>query len=367
MHMSKQTRAILAAAAIAVVLSLGLLVERGKAPMNKFKTEFFDTFDTIVVFTAFAKNEAEFRRYADTVRDEMNRLHRLFDIYNSYEGVSNIKTVNDAAGVSPVKADPAILDLLEMAKEAYVETDGAVNVALGPILSIWHNYRERALSGGGQAAPNPEELRAAAVHISADDIDIDRENSTVFLRYSDMRLDVGAIAKGFAVKRAIERAIETGLRSGIINAGGNVAVIGRPLDGRETWNVGVRAPEDGKTQEIMDVVYLSDGSAVTSGNYQRYFTVGNKIYHHIIDPETLYPAERTRAVTVLHPDSAVGDMLSTAAFILPLDEARTLIAKYGAEAIWITPDGATMATPGYLRVSRLGRSADAREDGVETR
>jgi thiamine biosynthesis lipoprotein len=195
---------------------------------------------------------------------------------------------------------------------------------------------------------------------------IDRENSTVSLRYPDMRLDVGAVAKGYAVERAVGRVREAGLRSGIINAGGNVAVVGGPLDGRAAWNIGVRAPAPapdagtgtGKdASEILDILYLSGGSAVTSGSDQRYFTAEGRRWHHIIDPKTLFPAEgMSAAVTVLHLDSAVADILSTAAFILPRDKARALLAEHGAEALWIMPDGAKLATPGYLKLSKLGGS-----------
>jgi thiamine biosynthesis lipoprotein len=319
--------------------------------------EFFDTFDTLVSFTAFAKDEAEFEGYAKIVRDEMGRLHRLFDIYHSYEGLVNIKTLNDNAGGAPLRVEPPVLALVEIAKDAYKDTGGAVNIALGPVLSIWHGLREKAsVNSGDVSIPEPAELRAAAFHTSVHDIVIDREGSTIFLRYRDMRLDVGALAKGYAVQETVERLRAAGLTSGLINAGGNVAVIGVPLDGRESWSIGVRAPNgtpgDGG---LLDIVYLSDGSAVTSGNDQRYFMAGGKRYHHIIDPNTLYPAENVSSVTVLHPNSATADILSTAAFILPLDEARALITKHGAEAIWLMSDGTKFTTPGYLRLSRLGK------------
>jgi thiamine biosynthesis lipoprotein len=168
-----------------------------------------------------------------------------------------------------------------------------------------------------------------------------------------MRLDVGAIAKGYAVQRAVGRVREAGLISGIINAGGNVAMIGAPLDGRKTWNIGVQAPEPGNASTLIDVLCLSGGSVVTSGNYQRYYMSGGKAYHHIIDPDTLRPAENMKSVTIVHPDSTVADILSTAAFIMPTEEARELIARCGAEAIWVADDGAKSATPGYLQFSKL--------------
>jgi thiamine biosynthesis lipoprotein len=366
----KTARASAAALAVLAAITLfavflafgrGRFADEGAGRPRKFSREFFDTFDTVVSFTAFVKDESEFKKYFEAVRGEMTRLHRLFDIYHDYEGPANIKTVNDSAGAAPVKVPADILDLLETAKGAYADTDGAVNAALGPVLSIWHGYRERALANSADAAvPSRAELSSASAHISPDDIEIDRENSTVRLRHSDMRIDVGAIAKGFAVQRALEHAVAAGLESGLINAGGNVAVTGLPLDGREAWSIGVQAPVDDDASRVIDVLSLTGGAAVTSGNYQRYFIAGGSRYHHIIDPKTLYPARGVKAVTVLHPDSAAADVLSTAAFILPYPQARAMIAKRGAEAIWIMEDGKLEMTDGYRRLSRMAKSADKR-------
>ncbi|MDR0649339.1 MAG: FAD:protein FMN transferase [Synergistaceae bacterium] len=359
-------RAAAIALAVSAILALSLYAARDRgwrqagAPgqTEKFSTEFFGTFDTVVSFTAYAKDASEFERYLEAVRDEMTRLHQQFDIYNDYEGISNIKAVNEAAGMAPVKVSPEIIGMLETAKEAYADTGGAVNAALGPVLSVWHGYRERATENSADArVPSYAELSSASAHTSCDDIEIDRGDSTVRLRYPDMRLDVGAIAKGFAVQRAVERARAAGLKSGILNAGGNVAVIGLPPDGREAWSIGVQAPGGGAGSEVIDILSLTGGSAVTSGNYQRYFTADGVRYHHIIDPATLYPAKGVKAVTVLHPDSARADALSTAAFILPYAEARDLMAKHGAEAVWIFEDGRMEMTDGYRRLSKAGKGA----------
>jgi thiamine biosynthesis lipoprotein len=337
--------------------------EAGEAEYRKFSSDSFDSFDTLVTFTAFARDETEFERYTKIVSDEMARLHRLFDIYHDYEGLANIKTINDMAGVAPVAVDPSIADLLEIMTDAYGYTGGAVNAALGPVLSIWRDYREAAGDAEGGAVPSIGELRAAAAHISPADILIDRDRSTVFLLHGGMRLDVGAAAKGYAAQKAAELVRMSGLRSGLINAGGNVVVIGRPLDGRETWNIGVHSPTaEGDMSKLTDVLRITGGAVVTSGNDQRYFTAGGRRYHHIIDPETLYPAENVKSVTVIHPDSAEADVLSTAAFILPLEKARELIERRGAEAMWVKEDGEKQATPGYLRLSEYAGTQDGQEE-----
>ncbi|MDR2780130.1 MAG: FAD:protein FMN transferase, partial [Synergistaceae bacterium] len=192
-----------AAAAALSIICAGAWIVRENAtrdePNRKFSAEFFGTFDTVVTFTAFAAGEAEFERFLGAARGEMERMSRLFDIYNDYDGVVNVKTINDAAGTKPLKADGDILELLLLAKKAHGETGGALNAALGPVLAIWHDYRSRAASEDVEPPPE-EELRKAANHTSMDDVIIDEESGTVLLRYPDMRLDVGAIAKGYAAQ-----------------------------------------------------------------------------------------------------------------------------------------------------------------------
>jgi thiamine biosynthesis lipoprotein len=351
---------LLIAAPISLVLLAARLWSGGEATgePRKFSTEIFGAFDTVITFTAFAADEAEFERYVDIARDEMTRLHRLFDIYNGYEGLVNMRSINDGAGGEPQAADPAIIDLLEMGKAAYRETDGAVNIALGPVLSIWHERRERA-HNEETSAPLLDELREAAVHISPDDIVTDAARSTVFLRHADMRLDVGAIGKGYAAGRTAAMLKAAGLRSGVLNAGGSVSAIGSPLDGRDAWNIGVHSPSGADLSELVDVLAVADTTVVTSGNDQRYFVADGVRYHHIIDPATLFPAARAASVTVLHPDSAVADILSTGAFIMPREKALDLVKRHGAEAIWITSDGEAFMTDGYRKVSKIGDGAPA--------
>lgn len=335
---------------IAATVLLVLSLAGCERPMRKYQAEFFDVFDTHITLTAYAKSDAEFEQYRSMIYDEMLRLHQLFDIYNDYEGVNNLKTVNDSAGVRSVAVDPAVLELLELAREGERETRGAVNAALGPVLKIWHDYREAALQDPGQAsAPPPELLQSAAEHTSMEKVVIDREAGTLFLTEAGMRLDVGALAKGYAAGAAVELAKQVGMTSALLDAGGNVVAVGAPADGREAWSVGVQSPEpaaDGSKQ-IFGIVKITDLAVVSSGDYQRFYEAGGTRYHHIIDPQTLRPAAHARAVTVLHPDSATADLLSTACFVLPYEEGRELLERYGGEGVWMLADGSVVYTGGY--------------------
>jgi thiamine biosynthesis lipoprotein len=320
--------AVIAAISIAALLC-------GCQP-ERYTRDYFGLFDTHITVAGYAWKEEAFEQPCESLRAKLQTLHQLFDIYQNYEGLVNLKTVNDRAGQAPVAVAPEIMDLLALGKFAYEETGGAVNIALGAVTELWRQYREAALADPAAAALPPPELLAEALrHTNPADIVLDRTAGTVYLRDPALRLDVGALAKGYAAGLARDAARDAGLAAGILNAGGNVCAWGAP-PGRRAWNVGVQDPFN--PEALWDVLPLGEVSAVTSGDYQRVYQVGGVAYHHIIDPATARPASRHAAVTVLHGDSAVADLLSTALFILPVEEGKKLLDKYNAGALWVFPD-----------------------------
>ena len=163
---------------------------------KRFDATFLELFDTVTEIVAYTESRAEFEELARFIYDSLSEYHRLYNIYESYEGLSNIKTINENAGTSPVKVDKRIIDLLLFGKEMYKLTGGKVNIALGPVLKIWHEYRENGINNPESAKlPGQRELTDAAGHTDIDSIVIDTDNNTV-LEDKDMSLDVGAIAKG---------------------------------------------------------------------------------------------------------------------------------------------------------------------------
>ncbi|HOB86701.1 MAG TPA: FAD:protein FMN transferase [Bacillota bacterium] len=322
---------------------------------NRYSDSFFGTFDTVVQVVAYARDRQEFEGYYNQIQARFQRLHQLYDTYNDYEGINNLKTVNDRAGKEPVKVDREIIDLLLFAREWHQKTPGQTNIALGPVLKIWHDYRAEGLSNPEKARlPSREELARAAGHTDLDRVIIDEAAGTVYLPDSNMRLDVGAVAKGFATELVAREMMAAGMKSGLISAGGNVRAIGKPLDGkRDRWAIGVQNPDESIAGEepLVDAIYVNDAAIVTSGDYQRYYIVDGRPYHHIIDPKTLMPAEYYRAVTVVAPDAGVADYLSTELFLLPLEESMALAESLeGVEALWIMKDGSKKFTTGMGQV-----------------
>ncbi len=343
-------RAIKIIKLLCTALALAALAACARGP-QLYSATIFDLFDSYVSVKIYAASQEEFDSHTGIIRNRMEELHKKYDIYNNYSGVNNLKTVNDNAGLAPVQIDVDVMALLKFGKLAYEETGGAVNIALGPVLKIWHDYRDRGLDNPEAAELPPLDLLLEAKALCGiDGLILDEEKSTAFLTTPGMSLDVGALAKGFAAGIAVEDAKAAGMSSAIIDAGGNIIAVGAPLGGpRDMWSVGVRDPES--PASLADTIYLSDSAVVTSGDYQRFYTVAGREYNHIIDPETLMPAEIHAAVTVVAEDSALADMLSTCLFVLPVEQGRAILERYGGEALWIAHDGGKTATERYGAMS----------------
>jgi len=338
---------------ISALLSLCLLssCSTGKTK-ESFNTASYTLFDTHSVILGYEYSKEDFDKNSALILDELEIYHRLFDIYYEYEGINNLKTVNDNAGIAPVKVDKKIIDLLLFAKEIYELTDKNVNVCMGSVLSLWHDYRDRGLADPKNASlPSMEELRERAEHTDMEKLIIDTEESTVFLTDSEMSLDVGAIAKGYAVERIAEMMEEKKISGYALNVGGNVRTVGTK-DGGEKWSVGVQNPDLTSDKAYIVNLALEDLSLVTSGTYQRYYTVEGKQYHHIIDPDTLFPGDNFASVSILCKNSGMADALSTALFNMSEKDGRALLKSLdGVEAAWIYPDGKYSCTNGFEKTA----------------
>ena len=347
----------LAAGALLALLLVALCLPAG-AVMNKYSTMYLDSFDTVITLIGYAESEETFNEQADQVHEMFLYMHKLFDTYNSYEdeGIVSIFTLNERAAQEPVAVDPILFSLLTFCKANYALCHEQVNVAMGSVLSIWHEYREAGLADPEHAQlPPMEALEAASGHMNIDDLVLDEENMTVYFADPQLRLDVGAVAKGYATELISQMLLAGPMPSFIISAGGNVRVGEPPQDGRKAWGIGIQDPDGAVlgTGDIVETLFLSGLSVVTSGDYQRYYEVDGQRYHHLIDPETLMPDTDFRSVSIITEDSGYADMLSTAAFLMPYEESRAFIESLdGVDAIWLFPDGSMQMTDGAMKVAK---------------
>ena len=329
-----------------LALSLLLCGCGTQAEPKQYSATFLTVFDTVTTIVGRDSSEAAFSEKAQAVHGDLLFYHQLFDIYKEYEGLNNLKTVNDHPGEA-IAVDQAVIDLLLDCKRYYELTNGRVNAALGSVLYLWHEAREDGLNDIANAyLPDSTALQEAARHTSWDSVVIDDENRTVTITDPGLRLDVGAIAKGWSVQRAAQNAPE-GL---LISVGGNVCATGPKDETGTPWVVGVQDPDGG--ENYLHTLYLTKGSMVTSGDYQRAYLVDGEIYHHIIDPDTLYPGRLWRAVTVVCPDSGLADALSTALFLLPMEEGQKLLTQCESTAMWVDADGEIFYSEGFEELIR---------------
>ena len=328
-----------------MVLCLSLCVSGCKRSEEKFTDYSFEYFDTATSIIGFEKSEEVFKENVDKIKEKLEEYHKLYTIYSRYEDVNNVYTINNSE--TPLEVDPKLADLLSFSKEMHTLTGGKINIAMGSVLSIWHEYREAGLNDPTKAqVPTLDELKEASKHTDINSLVV--ENNTVYLKNSKLKLDVGAIAKGYAIEQIALWMEEEGITGYLLNVGGNIRIVGDKPDG-EKWQIGLENPDGDEEEPYIEYLSLGAGySMVTSGSYQRYYTVEGKNYHHIIDPDTLYPATGYKMVSVINKDSGLADALSTALFCMDYEEGERLINSLeNTYVMWVKDNGEIIYSKGF--------------------
>lgn len=323
---------------ILIFLILLLTACSKEEKLTKYQnTSLNGAFDTVSQLIGYTASENEFDQYFSLMEERLLYYHQLFDKYNTYEGINNVKTINDNAGIKEIKVDQELIEILEASLYWYDKSNGYFNVMLGPTLEIWHNYREEGIllneKGQDGNIPSKETIETAQKCSLIENLVIDKDNSTVYLKDSCAKLDLGGIAKGYAAEKIAQELEDKGLKSGILNAGGNVRTIGNKPD-QSSWKIGIQNPDNQGGIEYL--VFNDNNSMVTSGDYERYYTVDGTKYHHLIDPKTGYPANHYRATIILTKNSGSADALSTIAFTMPFEQSYQLISSLeDVGCIWV--------------------------------
>lgn len=317
---------------------------------TQYRNYAWSYFDTVTTIQGYVSSSEEFDLIFQDICAELEIYHKLYDIYNQYSGMENLYTINKLYDGEHrvVTVDQKIIDMLLYAKELYNKTNGEMNIAMGSVLSIWHDYRSAAEDNYGKGELPPMELlQEAAKHTDINDLIIDEENRTVYIADPKMTLDVGAIAKGYAVEMVAQMLEERGISGFVINVGGNIRTVGTKANG-DKWLAGIETPFDDDDVPYLAYIGLAGEAIVTSGSYQRYYTVNGKRYHHIIDKDTLMPAEGFVSVSIICTSSSDGDGLSTALFCMSLEDGMALVNSLeGVEAHWVLPDGTCIKSDGF--------------------
>lgn len=316
---------------IAWFMSLILALSLSSCATPSYSTTSYDVFDTITTFTAYTDKPAKFDEWRDMLTDELTAYHRLLDIYHTYEDYPRNLCAVNAAGGTPVVIDERITALLDFGRDMYSFTNGKVDITMGAVLALWHAKRENATENTA-SLPDASALTSALTNIGWKGISLNSKTNTILL-HNGASLDVGAIGKGWALEQTAQK-LESAGCVGIINAGGNVRTLGKK-PGSDYWTVRITHALESSSPS-QDIHVGAHTAVATSGDYQRYYTVDGKRYAHLIDPATGYPARYMRAVSVVCDDAAVADALSTALFLMPIDEGLAFVNSLdGVEALFL--------------------------------
>jgi FAD:protein FMN transferase len=324
---------LLSGSAIAVLLA-------GRQPREYASDQFL--MDTLVSIKVYG-NDSDQLRHA--VTDAYAEMHRIADLSDHFPrpgtaafAASDICRINEQAGIKPVRVHRDILEMLELSRKFHDLSGGAFDVTIGPVMDLW------GFGGDKPHVPPARKLAGALKLVDNSQLVLNEREQTVFLRKKGMKLDLGAVAKGYATEKALQVLKRDGIRQALIDAGGNIRVLGRNTR-NAPWRIGVKDPR--KSGAMVAVLSLENSSAVTSGDYYRYFETGGKRYHHILDPRTGYPAAEDMSVTAITEDAGLADVLSTAFFVLKPEQAMAMAEKMpGVDLFLVTAAGRILHTPG---------------------
>ncbi len=314
------------------VLALALVVAYAAArrPVEPV-TETRFLMDTLVTVTVGGLPEAEARAAAAAAFGAMEAVDREM----ARRQGTPLWDLNRAGG-GPVR--PATREVLDAALAWARRTRGAFDPTVGRLLDLWD------IPSGPHPPPSPDEVDGALEHVGWDRVRL----GPAGVDLGGTEVDLGGIAKGYAIDRAAEALRARGARDFIVNAGGDLYVSGSRGD--RPWRIGIQHPRG--PQEFLRVVAPMQGALVTSGDYERFYVWDGERIHHILDPRTGYPARGCRSVTVWAPTALDADALATAAFVLgPEDGLALLEGQPGVEGLLMGSDGEVTETPGFSRVA----------------
>jgi len=321
----------LRAALLAVALFLSSC--NGGDPDRVYKSTRFLMGTIVEVMVVGPRDKA--KAATEAVFDELKRVESMTSVHK----LSELGDVNQASGTGPVHTNPELLGLIKHSLDVAAKTHGAFDPTLGPISKLWN------FSGEGESRiPAGEEVREALDRTGWQKVTVDSDAGTVSLAEKGMSLDLGGIAKGYALDRARFVLREHEVTDALVNAGGDIIALGEKAPGRP-WRVGVQDPRN--PTGIVAVAAIKDMCIVTSGDYERFIEKDGVRYHHILDSKTGYPTRGIQSVTVIANDGVTADSLATAVFVLGREAGLKLVESTPqAEGFIIDSEGSQFMTSG---------------------
>lgn len=305
-----------------IALFTGCKTETASSPITD--TQF--KFNTVMTITLYGYNDQAI------FKDIWAEFDKMEQTYSANLKDSDVTRFNESATTEPISVSPDIVEMVSKAIPFSDATHGKFDLTIEPVVKLW------GISTENPTVPTQAALDEALKHVDYTQVVPNLEKNTLTKKDVNSRIDLGAIAKGYAADKIVTFLKEKGIEQAVLNLGGNIYVIGSKTE-TTPWSVGIQNPFE-PSGELMGILRTTDRSVVTSGSYERFFEQDGKKYHHILDPDSGYPIENTLvSVSIISDKSIDGDILSTSAFSLGLDEGRALINSLEhTAAIFITKD-----------------------------
>jgi thiamine biosynthesis lipoprotein len=246
----------------------------------------------------------------------VNETNRIDHLISEWDSTSQTTLINRNAGIKPVQVDEELYELIARSIKVSKLTKGAFDISFASMLKVWR------FDGSMKEMPEPVAVKTAASKIGYQNIILDKNTSTVFLKEKGMKIGFGGIGQGYVANRGKKIMQAMGIMSGLVNVSGDICAWGKRADGSD-WSVGIANPKN--KDEIACWLSLQDLCLSTSGDYEKFVMFNGKRYSHIIDPRTGYPAEGVSSVTVVCPDAELSDALDTGIFVMGVEKGLTLI------------------------------------------
>lgn len=290
---------------------------------------------TLVTMTVVSRSESRAEEAMDAAFSELDRIGRLL---NFYAEDSELSRINRNAGIAPVKVSAETLAVIAAALRAARETEGGFDVTVGPIVRLW-DFTKKTI-------PTREQIEEARSLVGYRHVLVDEQASTVFLDTKGMQIDLGGIIKGYAADRAAVVLRQHGIASGIVAVAGDISLFGKQPDGRP-WRVGIQHPRPkGEEAALLATLDINDGAISTSGDYQRFFMENGVRYHHLLNPETGFPQDLCRSVTIVAPQAVDTDAFATGIFILGPEKGIATLERLGMDGVIVDATGEVLMTKG---------------------
>lgn len=269
------------------------------------------------------KNDLDSVQSTQLAKEALHFIDSLNHILSDYDLTSELSKINQYAGSSYMPISPILEEILLIAQKAYYQTNGAYNIAIGPLSALWRKARQT------KQFPTKQEIVFAMRLIQFSEIQIDSIHHQIYLPKKLMRLDLGSLGKGFVAQKALNYLQSKGVEYAMIDAGGKITCL---APNSLYWKIGINELRD-KNKTISTVLQLQNQAIATSGDIYQFYIHNGHRYSHIINPQTGYGIEIPKNVTVIAKDGVTADWLSTACSVLPIREAMQLVAKHHAEIL----------------------------------